>query len=122
MNVCFLTLQKLEEEESEFLKNHTILNTLQSTVDAKGGKGYKETKFQREIRYASVEKTEFLTSEFFLTLSSGWKRVSIILSKGKLEQILILPACGLESDKDITLHIQSLQPGTVPWEHAIFSG
>lgn len=82
----------------------------------------KETKFQREIRYASVEKTEFLTSEFFLTLSSGWKRVSIILSKGKLEQLLILPVCGLESDKDITLHSQSLQPRTVPWEHAIFSG
>lgn len=120
MNICFLTLKKLGEEESEFLKNHTILNTLQSTEDAKGG--CKETKFQREIRYASVEKTKFLTSEFFLTLSSGWKRVSIILSKGKLEQLLILPVCGLESDKDITLHSQSLQPRTVPWEHAIFSG
>lgn len=44
---------------------HAILNTLQSTVDAKGEKRCKETKFQREIRYASVEKTDFSLQNFF---------------------------------------------------------
>lgn len=54
--------------------------------------------------------TEFLTSEFLLTLSTGWQRVVIMLGKGKLEQLLILPVCGLGSGKDTTLQSQFSTP------------